>query len=388
MFTISANDRGRRRPTALGLSGLLALALLNQAAGCRFEDIGLGGAGVPVPAVSNDPRRPPLNVPPSRDPSDAGSPQVDADPPANGDGAVPPPVGDASDATVVPPSSDAADGSTVAPADLRRGILLWLALDDRPGSTTARDDSGYLNRVSLQELDTELAWIPGRLGNGLNLALGAAGPGYLRAESSPSINRIGSELTIALWLARPAGSTGVLISRDASVAGGSLYRLEITETDQVRLVVNDRPGVLLNLRTNARLPADTWTHVAITCDERESRIYLDGRMVTRAVYGVPIATDVTPVFIGGWDSDANMGIGGRIAARLDELLVYDRALPELEISALAAGVRPASAQQDRQEDHDEQQNGDDGEDDLAAPVPCCTLPGDRFHLGPPPRRPF
>ena len=43
---------------------------------------------------------------------------------------------------------DAADATTAGPASLRRGLVLWLPLDDGPGNLRARDDSGHMNSTA------------------------------------------------------------------------------------------------------------------------------------------------------------------------------------------------------------------------------------------------
>ncbi len=330
----------------LGSFGIPMLVLLAPAAACRFEDRWLGGAAG-VETVRTDASRPAPPPPPSPqgNPVDGGTVMVQdaavldsGDPPALDAGAPDQAIPPDSMPPIAPDSGDA----PLAASDLRQGLLLWLPLDEMAGSTIARDESGHQNRVQLQGLDAGFAWVSGRFDGALELAPGGAGMGHLRVESSASLNLIGAQLTIAIWLFRPADRAGVIFSRQAT-AGGSLYRLEITEGNQLRLVVNDRPGVRLNLQGSARLPADAWSHVAITCDEQEARVFIDGRRVARAVYGVPIATDITPLLIGAREGNPNQPLSGFLPARVDDLLIYDRALSEIDIAALAAGVRPPGA---------------------------------------------
>src|SRR6185369_12486199 len=106
--------------------------------------------------------------------------------------------------------------------------------------TATNDDSGQKNRVRAHGLDPAVAWVPGRIGGALALTSTAGGGGHLTVESSPSLNQIGEELTIAVWLWRPASGAGVIVSRRASAAGGSLYRLEMSADDRFCLVFDDR----------------------------------------------------------------------------------------------------------------------------------------------------
>jgi hypothetical protein len=327
---------------------LVFFVLMNGGWACRLEEIGLGRGGGVV-QTSPPPRRP---LPTAAVPSDAGVAGVDAavlDPPPAGDRDARAPMRDAvSDAVLGAPgmldapsaAPDAGDAATPA-TDLRQGLLLSLPLDEPTGAAGTRDDSGQDNRVRLQGLNAGAAWVPGRLGGALDLASGGAGSGYVQVDSSPSLNRIGDQLTIALWVSHPAGKPGVVISRRATAAGGgSLYRLEITAMDQPRLVLNDRAGVRLTLAGNTRLLPDTWFHLAVTSDQKEARMYIDGHLIARVVYGVPIAPDVSPVLIGAREAASTGQASDFLDARLDELVIYDRALVEQDIAALAAGTLP------------------------------------------------
>lgn len=83
-------------------------------------------------------------------------------------------------------------------------------------------------------------------------------------------------------------------------------------------MLNDRRGVRLDLRSTAALP-EQWTHVTISCDRDEARLFIDGRPAGRARYGVPFATEVTPLLIGASENDATGPPGGFLPGRLDEV---------------------------------------------------------------------
>jgi hypothetical protein len=238
------------------------------------------------------------------------------------------------------PAQDGGDVANEVAEELGRGLVLWLSFEESTGAVIAQDGSGQGNRVALRGLDPALAWVPGRIGGALDLGAAAAGTGYLRAESSPSINRIGSELSIAAWLWRPSEQpgVGVIVSRRASTAAGTLYRLSVEANDQLRLLLNDRRGVRLDLRGAVPLPTGRWVHVAVTSDRQAARLYIDGLPAGSASYGVPFAPDVSPLLIGAGDSAA--GPAGFLPGRLDELAVYHRALSSAEVIRLAGGARP------------------------------------------------
>jgi hypothetical protein len=327
---------------------LLLVVWVPLQAGCRVEGSGLDSSQV-VPVGSAGPGRlPPIDPVQPIEPGSAGDAgfEVSPDPPWE------PPSWEGDGGVLQPPLADAqpTDGMAVAEdaqvpgiEALDRSLVLWLALDDAIGAAAPRDGSGQRNRVRMLALDADLAWVAGRVGGALDLSSAGSGMGHLRVDSSPSINQIGAELTIAVWLARAPRQAGVVVSRRASSAGGSLYRLEVTAGDQLRLVLNDRRGVRLSVQATSPLPPAPWVHVAITSDEAEARLYIDGRPAGRAPYGVPIATDVSPLLVGASEGASPGALTDFFPGRLDELLIYHRALSEIEVSALASGARPSDA---------------------------------------------
>jgi hypothetical protein len=235
-------------------------------------------------------------------------------------------------------SQDGGDVANEVAEELGPGLVLWLPFEEATGAVITRDDSGQRNRVALHGLDPALAWVPGRIGRALDLAAAGVGTGYLRADSSPSINRIGNELSIAVWLWHTGQQPGVIVSRRASAAGGTLYRLSVEANGQLRLLLNDRRGVRLDLRSADPLPTGRWVHVTAISDRQAARLYIDGLAAGTARYGVPFAPDVSPVLIGAGDSGD--GPAGFLRGRLDELALYHRALSSAEVTRLAGGARP------------------------------------------------
>jgi hypothetical protein len=232
-----------------------------------------------------------------------------------------------------------ADAPIPSNQGLDRGLLLWLSFDDSPGATMARDDSGRNNQVSLRGLDPLLAWVPGRIAGAIDLT--TAKMGYVRVENAETINLVGGEMTIAAWLWRPQQKAGVIVGRRATNAARSLYRLDVEADGGVRLLLNDRKGVKFELRSFYKLALERWTHVAVTADKAEARIYIDGALAGSAPYGVPLASDVTPLLIGAAESDAAPVTPADFwSGRLDEVVLYERALSAMEIAAFAGGARP------------------------------------------------
>jgi hypothetical protein len=88
------------------------------------------------------------------------------------------------------------------------------------------------------------------------------------------------------------------------------------------------------------IPLNTWTHLATTYDGTTLKIYVNGAMVsTKSVSGV-IQTNSNPLRIGG-----NVPYGQYFQGMIDEVRVYNRALPQSEIQSnmnqSLAAPRPA-----------------------------------------------
>jgi hypothetical protein len=248
-----------------------------------------------------------------------------------------PDVAIATDVARVEPDGPLPPDATDAPSSsgLEKQLLLWLSFDDP--AAPGHDDSNQGNQVMLRGLDAKTASVPGRFGSALEFTAN----GYLRVEGGGSINLVGEQVTIAAWIFRAEQKPGVIVSRRATAGARELYRVEIGSDNQLRLLLNDRPGVRLDVRSTAKLPVARWTHVAVTSDRSDVRLYVDGQPASAVPYGVPIAPDVSPLLIGAASGEtATAQPTGYWPGRLDDVLVYGRALTDPEIAAIAAGAHP------------------------------------------------
>ena len=86
------------------------------------------------------------------------------------------------------------------------------------------------------------------------------------------------------------------------------------------------------------VPRDTWIHLAGVYDGAVARIYVNGAEVASAPLTGTFAPDTTPVILGGNGNDASGVPTELFPGRIDELMLYARALSAEEIGRLAAGV--------------------------------------------------
>ena len=281
----------------------------------------------PGPAVPGTPLAPPAGSP-QETPPPSTAPQMDAAPPAE-----PPPPAPPAPSTPPPPDAAAPDLAVEPPpmrppaGDLTTGLILYLRLDDGPGSRQARDSSGNGNHGALELLDPVRAWVPGHLGTALDIA----GNGLVRVPGSPTINTIAAGFTFSAWVRRTGD--GTILARRSGGADGFLYRF---------FVVDGRPAIQINTSTGTQaevvslvpMPADNYLHLAATYDRATVRLFLQGFPVGARDHDQSVRPENSPLTLGGSrDND-------RFSGRIDEIAVYNRALSRDEIRALTRGSLP------------------------------------------------
>jgi hypothetical protein len=79
-------------------------------------------------------------------------------------------------------------------------------------------------------------------------------------------------------------------------------------------------------------------HIAATYDGATARIYRAGREVRAIAYTAAFSPSTQPLYLG---TNKNMTSGHQpLSGTLDEVLLYDDALPAAAIAALAGGESP------------------------------------------------
>ena len=133
-------------------------------------------------------------------------------------------------------------------------------------------------------------------------------------------------VTLEAWVypTTVAGYRTVVMKEAPGLYTWALYGSTTTGLPNGRVVTSAD----FDVKGPAKLPLNTWSHVAVTYDGATLRMYLNGQQtVQRAVTG-PITTSARALQIGG-NTIWNEWFKGRI----DEVRVYDRALSAAEIGA-------------------------------------------------------
>jgi hypothetical protein len=262
---------------------------------------------------------------------------VDPDPCADG--------GTANTGCVVP--DPCADGGLVngvpgcVPPGLLDDLVGYWRLDDGTGSTVANDLTGA-NHGTLVDLDAATDWTTGRAAGALNVAAA----GYVNVPRSVSIDSITDRVTIAGWAyldaASPIMDYATIASREDGTTIDQHYHISIdmlagvpvfflkTESGLPRLTI---PGP-----QPTPVPRLTWIHIAGTYDGSIARLYVNGQEVDSEAVTGRFRPDNTPFILGANGNGPDLGVTERFPGRVDEIMLYRRALSAAEIGMLHAGA--------------------------------------------------
>jgi hypothetical protein len=250
--------------------------------------------------------------------------------------------------TVVDPCPDgsAFSGSIgCAPAGLLDDLIGWWRLDDGAGSV-AQDSSGRLNHGTLTMLDPTAAWVPGRSGTGLAIE----GNGYVNVPDltmpnlTTSIDTITEQVTLAGWGylegTIAAMDYATIASREDAATIDQHYHISFDDkVFPTCFLKTENGGVRLTVQTAAA--HNTWIHIACTYDGSTGRLYVDGQPIAgQGAQGLTgrFVADATPIILGGNGNGPDMGVTERFPGRIDEIMLYRRALSAGEIAQLHDGI--------------------------------------------------
>jgi RNA polymerase sigma-70 factor (ECF subfamily) len=240
--------------------------------------------------------------------------------------------------------------TTEPPPVQERGLVGHWRFDEGAGSSVARDFSGAGNDCIVRSRNPRVSdgWIDGAFGGGLALD----GQRWLECPHVQRLAQLGGELTIGLWIKVPPGPRvrQVLVTRQLGVGGDRLFSLRL-QAGQLEFLSHVWRALL-------RRPyaGSDWTHVAAVRDGAGTRLYVDGALVGRNKRTQPGA-------VGG--GTGALIIGGQVngpeprraqdlfRGAVDEVVLYDRALTDSEIDALAANGQPRQSVEGGQQERGE-----------------------------------
>lgn len=216
------------------------------------------------------------------------------------------------------------------------GLVAWYRMDALAESTERpvpdATGRGHDGRCDLARLVPPLCPVAheGRVGGAYHFESNA----LIVVDSAPDlVTTAGFTVTAWLWL-----DPGQPVSRACAVtkglSGGSANSWALcVEPSRQLLFFTVAGGASDSLRSQALVSAETWHHAAIRWDGATKQAFLDGVEVARSTAAIDF--DGQTVRIGG-DLDSGNQVA-RFPGDLDEIRIYDRAITDAELAALAGG---------------------------------------------------
>lgn len=218
------------------------------------------------------------------------------------------------------------------------GLVGHWRMDDGAGSMVAVDSSGRGNDGAVHGLDPNTAWVGGRSAG----ALQTAHAGYVEVPLKPSIDAIVDSVTVSAWVNQEGGigapdNFGTALSRQIGTTENQYYHLSLFFDGRPTLFITTDVGYVSPGAPDP-VPMNTWIHLAGTYDGATVRVYVNGAEVANQPLTGRFVHDRTPVILGGNGNDASGVPTELFPGRIDELMLFGRALGADEIAQIAAGA--------------------------------------------------
>ncbi|MEV7968783.1 LamG-like jellyroll fold domain-containing protein [Sphaerisporangium sp. NPDC088356] len=199
------------------------------------------------------------------------------------------------------------------------GLVAAYGFDAGTGTAIA-DDSGH----SQAGVATGTSWsASGKYGKALSFD-GASS--LVTVPDSPSL-RLSQGMTLMAWV-KPAALDNWRQVLMKEFTGGMSYGLYASDGSQPNGWAVNTDGTEGNVYPPRGLPLNTWSHIAVTYDGAKLQFYVDGTMTAERDFSGSLRADGGPLRIGG-----NSVWGEHFSGLIDEVRVYNRALPETEIQS-------------------------------------------------------
>jgi hypothetical protein len=226
------------------------------------------------------------------------------------------------------------------PVELVAGLLAYWRFDESDGARTMRDSSGRGNNGVFEGTSSGTGFIDGKFGRAFELTSPARDFG-IRVGANADIRAV-QRYTLAAWVLRrrnvPSEYCGI-ISRQIDGEDGEVFNMMVSR-DYLKAYGPDRDsstGRVTTASTPTPTPLNVWFHAAATFDGNRIRIYQDGVEQGFDTWTDPLPAASTPMYLA---TKKVMNWAHPFIGALDEVMLYDRALPPEAIAALARGERP------------------------------------------------
>jgi hypothetical protein len=240
------------------------------------------------------------------------------------------------------PTQKPASGKTPKPpsSEIRKNLLGYWSLEDGKG-TVAQDLSGRNNHGTLKNGPS---WNPSGADKGLSF------DGNNDYVDLGNLNVSGDRITLSAWIKADrfnhlSMEDGRIISKARGVSESDHYwMLSTVVTNQgpkLRFRVKTRGSTSTLIADSGTLKTGVWTHVAAVYNGKHMILYKDGQEVGRMSKSGSIDQSSTaPVWIGANPTSASSRPFDGI---IRSVVIYEQALDESDIAALANGVLPVDS---------------------------------------------
>jgi hypothetical protein len=211
-----------------------------------------------------------------------------------------------------------ADMGTPVPTASRPSPVVALGFDEDEGDVA--HDSAARSNALLEDA----VWSDGRFGSGVEFD-GEGDPAHISANAALDFSR---EFTADAWVKPEAfsGTATILSKRDSDEAFPFGYRLYLNgEEGALAADIASSEGPSASLEDTEPLPLGVWSHVALTSDGSEARLYVNGLLVASEA-SVPSKPTDGPLEIGGAEGGED-----RFQGQIDEVRLYRARLSSEEI---------------------------------------------------------
>jgi hypothetical protein len=212
------------------------------------------------------------------------------------------------------------------------GLVAQWEFDETSGLTASDSVSGN-NGDLINFAGDDSQWVLGRNGG----AISFDGSTHIEVPDDPSI---GGDITTSMTLMTWFKSNVELAANGAGnrmlEKSNSYFLLQGVANGGMNFLVKDA-GANKTAGIGETLNADVWYHITGVVDETEIRVYINGELKNTVDISGPVDDAQLPLFIGSDDS------GNHFNGLMDQLLIYNRAVSEEEITEIITSSEPAGA---------------------------------------------
>jgi hypothetical protein len=205
-------------------------------------------------------------------------------------------------------------------------------MDDNAANTFVVDSSGNANDGTARQHTVNLA-IPGMVNGALTFN---GSSDYINCGNRSSLDITGS-ITLSAWI-NPNSHDGAIISKRRWVHGEEFQYLLDFYNNNLRFIWWNQ-GVKGVYRGAWVTPKNQWSHVVGTYDADSDKVvlYVNGTEMVSGEERSGLVRNTASVMIGAWRNE--VAAVDLFEGAIDQVMIFDRALPPTEVSVLYDEVR-------------------------------------------------